>query len=174
MNTSKISIFLTILLVLSSCGMFKKDKKSSESNEIIKKKKRFEPNVFKRAEQAVENEGSIVFGGGKKTEQFGNYNVMWRATLDVFENLPIALADYSGSIISTDWYSSSSTSESVKIKVEFLSNDVKLSSIKVSGNKKICDLNLTSCKISITSKNFNSKIKDSIFSKVIELNRTKN
>lgn len=173
MNTSKISIFIAILLLLSSCGMFKKDKKNSDSNEIIKKK-RFEPNVFKRAEQSVEKDGSIIFGGKKNTEQFGNYNVMWRATLDVFENLPIALADYSGSIISTDWYSSSSTNESVKIKVEFLSNDVKLSSIKVSGNKKICDSNLTSCKISKTSKNFNLKIKDAIFSKIIELNRIKN
>ena len=40
--------------------------------------------------------------------------------------MPFALANYSGGIIVTDWYSDgSSENESVKISIRFLSNEVR-------------------------------------------------
>jgi hypothetical protein len=43
---------------------------------------------------------------------------MWRATLEILDFLPLAIVDYSGGIISTDWYNEGAASnESIKISV---------------------------------------------------------
>ena len=39
--------------------------------------------------------------------------------------MPLALANYSGGIIVTDWYSDNSNNESVKISIRFLSNEIR-------------------------------------------------
>ena len=46
--------------------------------------------------------------------------------------MPLALANYSGGIIVTDWYSDSDVNnESVKISVRFLSNEVRADALVV-------------------------------------------
>ena len=44
---------------------------------------------------------------------FASSNELWRASLDTLEFMPLALANYSGGIIVTDWYSDGSNDESM-------------------------------------------------------------
>ena len=43
-------------------------------------------------------------GGSGGNYQFASSNPMWRATLEILDFLPLANVDYSGGIITTDWY----------------------------------------------------------------------
>ena len=73
---------------------------------------------------------------------------MWRASLDILDFMPLALANYSGGIVVTDWYSDSDTNnESVKISIRFLSNEVRADALEVKVFYKNCSVDQT-CKIS--------------------------
>ena len=43
-------------------------------------------------------------GSGGTSYQFASSNPMWRATLEILDFLPLANVDYSGGIVTTDWY----------------------------------------------------------------------
>ena len=68
------------------------------------------PNVNERVRKNLEEGKSFsiakVMKGNEKgtTYQFASSNPMWRATLDILDFLPLANVDYSGGIITTDWY----------------------------------------------------------------------
>ena len=83
-------------------------------------------------------------GGGKsgKTNyQFASSNPMWRATLEILDFLPLANVDYSGGIITTDWYNESTGSnESIKITIRFLTNEIRADGLKIIVHKKICNI----------------------------------
>ena len=49
---------------------------------------------------------------------------MWRASLEVLNNLPLASVSYDAGIIITDWYSLNKNQESIKIVINIISNDV--------------------------------------------------
>ena len=168
--------FLNIIFIfvfLQSCSVF--SKKNEESQAVKKvfgeKKKRLEPNLRERAEKY---EGTLLLGGKKKgnnTFDFATSNVLWRASIEALDFIPLANASYSGGIIVTDWYSPSlSSNEQVKIEVNFLSSDLKPSSINVKSFKKTCETSSLKCKTVSGDKNFNEKIKSSIFNKARELN----
>ena len=71
--------------------------------------------------------------------QFASSNPMWRATLDILDFLPLANVDYSGGIITTDWYNEGTSSdESIKITVRFLTNEVRADGLKIIVHKKKC------------------------------------
>ena len=54
--------------------------------------------------------------------------------------MPLALANYSGGIIVTDWYSENNTeNESIKISIRFLSNEVRSDALNVNIFVKKCD-----------------------------------
>ena len=77
-----------------------------------------------RVRQNIEEGKRFRLGslGGNKTGEFdfASSNELWRASLDTLEFMPLALANYSGGIIVTDWYSDgSSENESVKISIGF-------------------------------------------------------
>ncbi len=79
---------------------------------------------------------------------FASSNELWRATLDTLDFMPLALANYSGGVIVTDWYSDDDKSnESVKISVRFLSNEVRSDALLVKVFYKSCSVQ-QSCKIS--------------------------
>jgi len=82
---------------------------------------------------------------------------------------------YSGGVIVTDWWTKKGSKESIKIQVNFTSNEVKASSIKISSFKKICD-DSNICKIASLPQSFNSKVKDSIFdqAKTIKIEQEEN
>ena len=66
---------------------------------------------------------------------------MWRATLEILDFLPLANVDYSGGIITTDWYNEGTASdESIKITIRFLSNEIRADGIKVIVHKKKCNI----------------------------------
>ena len=56
--------------------------------------------------------------------------------------MPLALANYSGGIIVTDWYSDgSSQDESIKISIRFLSNQIRSDALKIKVFYKNCSNN---------------------------------
>ena len=80
-------------------------------------------------------------GKGGTNYQFASSNPMWRATLEILDFLPLANVDYSGGIITTDWYNEGTASdESIKITIRFLTNEVRADGIKVIIHKKKCSI----------------------------------
>ena len=84
-----------------------------------------------------------MMGGGKggTNYQFASSNPMWRAALEILDFLPLANVDYSGGIITTDWYNEGTTSnESIKITVRFLTNEIRSDGIRIIVHKKRCNV----------------------------------
>ena len=99
-------------------------------------KKRVEQNLKEgrgfRLNDAFTSKGGGVF-------EFASSNELWRASLDTLEFMPLALANYSGGILVTDWYNDgSSENESVKISVRFLSNEVRSDALMIKVFYKNC------------------------------------
>ena len=103
------------------------------------------PNADERVKKNLEEgKGITLMGlgkGGKTNYQFASSNPMWRATLELLDFLPLANVDYSGGIITTDWYNEgTASSESIKITVRFLTNEIRADGIKVIVHKKKCSI----------------------------------
>ena len=128
--------FFLIILILSffqSCGginLKRADVKDVPINDAEKERK-------------IKEGRGITIGGNKKRSgsfEFATSNEMWRAAMDVLDFVPLTTADYSGGIIITDWYSDNLDSqESIKIMINFLSNEIRADGIKVKVYKKICN-----------------------------------
>ena len=136
-----------------------------------------EQDGFKKARESADKGGGIFGTLGKDVQNqqgqgninFGNSNVLWRATLKSLDFLPLINADYSGGIIIYDWYSESSNSdEQIKITVKFLSNELRTESVEVSSHKKICDQN-QKCFTKKTDVDFNKNIKENILAEARKL-----
>ena len=130
--------FLTgiiILGLLSSCGIYAPSdarKVSPNSNERVKKNLEEGKGI---------SFGKMMGGGSGTSYQFASSNPMWRATLEILDFLPLANVDYSGGIITTDWYSEgTSLDESIKITVRFLTNEIRSDGIRIIVHKKRCDI----------------------------------
>ena len=148
-------VFIFFLLSILSCS--KNDQTSQEP---------FEPDPAKRA-RANADRGGGIFGNinNQKTGstfEFASTNVLWRATLKSLDFLPLINADYSGGIIIYDWYSQSNNpKEQIKISVQFLNNELRSESIKITAHKKICET-IERCSNSNLDQNFANSIRDSI------------
>merc|ERR1711964_600818 len=80
-------------------------------------------------------------GEGGTSYQFASSNPMGRATLEILDFLPLANVDYSGGIITTDWYNEGTSSdESFKITVRFLTNEIRADGLKIIVHKKKCNI----------------------------------
>ena len=78
---------------------------------------------------------------GGTSYQFASSNPLWRATLEILDFLPLANVDYSGGIITTDWYNEGTSSdESFKITVRFLTNEIRSDGLKIIVHKKRCNI----------------------------------
>ena len=102
-----------------------------------------------RVKKNIEEGRGFRLMGDKKggTFDFASSNELWRATLDTIDFMPLVSANYSGGIIITDWYNdSSSTGQSVKISVRFLTNEVRSDALDVKVFTKNCD-STVDCKI---------------------------
>jgi len=100
-------------------------------------------NVNDRVKKNLEEgKGFTVKGMGKGKQtayQFASSNPMWRATLDILDFLPLANVDYSGGIITTDWYNEGTASdEALKITIRFLTNEIRSDGIRIIVHKKRC------------------------------------
>jgi len=150
-------IIFIIITFLNHCA---------KTNPITGEKVLIETDTAKKSREFVDKQGGL-FGdiGGKNkstTFEFGTSNVLWRATLKSLDFLPLLNADYSGGIIIYDWYSQANNpKEQIKISIQFLNNELRSDSIKITAHKKICD-NADRCSNSTTDQNFANSIKENI------------
>jgi len=171
----KFLLFFALTIILASCSTFKSNENKEKEGEQIVKKKRINPNVEQRAREAAEKGGGIFNSGNKSTTyDFATSNVLWRATLESLEEIPLSVVDYSGGVVSTDWYSGNKSTnnkqkESIKITVRFLSDKLSVSSIKIISHKKICDQS-NQCSTIKLNNDFNQKLKSGIMNKARVLN----
>ena len=127
------------------------------------------PRAEDRVRQNIEEGRGLRLGslGGSKTGEFdfASSNELWRASLDTLEFMPLALANYSGGIIVTDWYSDgSSENESVKISIRFLSNDIRSDALSVKVFYKKCSVQ-NSCQILDRSGDLSAELSKQILTK---------
>jgi len=150
-------LFLSIFIFLNNC---------SKTDAITGEKEVIETDMRKKTEQARDKSGGLFGDIGKKTSgttfEFATSNILWRATLQSLEFLPLVNADYAGGIIIYDWYSEDpNASEQIKVSVRFLNNEIRSDSIQVITQKRTCNTN-GKCIISKGGEIFSKDIKDSI------------
>ena len=104
--------------------------------------------------------------GGKKGGEFefANSNPLWRASLDIIEFMPLLSVDYGGGIIITDWYGDEKENNSIKISIQFLSNEIRSDALKIKVFKKNCT-SLTDCKVLISDSSINEELRVAILKK---------
>ena len=156
----KIIIFsLLLLTTLSSCGALGYKK---SSNEIPQ-------NAQERARKNVKEGRGVSIGGmlnrgGNTNYEFSTSNPMWRATL---ENV-----DYSGGVVITDWYSDNlNNNDSIKISVQFLSNEVRSDSLKINVYQKKCTAS-NACQVKLTESKIKNELLEVILVKAKSLEKT--
>ena len=156
-NSSTLS--LLFFLFLLSCG---------KTDPITGEKILIEPNPSIKARKSADEGGGIFGDIGKRNAiqnssiNFANSNILWRSTLKSLDFLPLLNTDYSGGIIIYDWYSQTNNpKEQIKISVQFLDNELRADSIKITAHKKICET-IERCSNSTLDQNFANSIKDSI------------
>jgi len=160
---NKILIILvgsTFIYLLSSCGIYKPvdaRKVSPNADERVKK-------------NLEEGKGFTVMGGlkgGKTSYQFASSNPMWRATLEILDFLPLSNVDYSGGIITTDWYTEGTASdESIKITIRFLTNEIRADGLKIIVHKKKCNVQQT-CSVKKVSSALENELRVAILKKAV-------
>ena len=92
---------------------------------------------------------------------------MWRATLEILDFLPLANVDYSGGIITTDWYNEGTASdESIKITVRFLTNEIRSDGIRIIVHKKRCNIQ-QKCTVRKISSTLEQELQIAILKKAI-------
>ena len=127
---------IVILGFLGSCGIWDPaDARKVPANVNERVRKNLEEGkgfTLNKAKQGI---------GGGTSYQFASSNAMWRATLEILDFLPLANVDYSGGIITTDWYNEGTSSdESIKITVRFLTNEIRSDGLKIIVHKKRCNI----------------------------------
>ena len=122
--------------LVSSCGIYK----PVDARKVP-------ANVNERVQKNLEEGKGMTLkrlmtgGGGGTSYQFASSNPMWRATLEILDFLPFANVDYSGGIVTTDWYNEGTASnESIKITVRFLTNEIRSDGLKIIVHKKRCNI----------------------------------
>ena len=133
----KILFVFTIFVAFSfliSCGIYK----PVDARKVS-------PNADERVRKNLEEgRGITLMGGikgGKTSYQFASSNPMWRATLEILDFLPLTNVDYSGGIVTTDWYNDGTADdESIKITVRFLTNEIRADGLKIIVHKKKCNI----------------------------------
>ena len=151
-------LFIFLALLTFNCG---------KTDPITGEKIIIEPDPAKKARDAATRSGGILgaISGQKISDQtvnFGNATVLWRATLKSLDFLPLISSDYSGGILIYDWYSQNNNSkEQIKISIQFLSNELRSDSIKITAHKRICE-NIDKCSNLIVDQKFADTVKENI------------
>ena len=159
-SITKIIILTLTLVLLSSC-----------KNGIGGDARENPPDPKARIQKNIE-EGrgfrlteDLLKGGSGGSFVFASSNELWRATLDVIDFMPLALANYSGGIVVTDWYSEGKNlNESIKISVRFLTNEVRSDALDIKIFTKNCDTSID-CKINENKGSLVTELTKSILKK---------
>ena len=156
-------IGLILIALLSSCGIWNpSDARKVSPNSKERVKKNLEEGKGLSMKKLLNEQG-----GGGGSYQFASSNPMWRATLEILDFLPLSNVDYSGGIITTDWYNEgTSLDESIKITVRFLTNEIRSDGLKIIVHKKRCTID-SNCKISKISSALEHELQVAILKKAI-------
>ena len=134
------ALYLLIFQVLVSCGIYRPvDAKKYPPQPELRVKNNIEEGRGFRLMTGFGNEK-----GGKF--EFANANPLWRASLDIIDFMPLLSVDYGGGIIITDWYGEENENDTIKITIQFLSNEIRSDALNIKVFKKNCT-NLSSCKV---------------------------
>ena len=131
-----------------------------------------------RARKNVEEGRGFTLGKQKQNSgvfNFATSNELWRASIDTLNFITLANVDYSGGIIITDWYSENNSNQSIKITIQFFSNEIRADGLDVLLHKKICD-EKNQCSIKKIDNTLSYEIKETILKKAAlmkEENETK-
>jgi len=96
-------------------------------------------------------------GKGNGNFEFASSNELWRASLDTIDFMPLASVNYSGGIIITDWYSTNTSNESIKVSIRFLTNEIRSDALDIKVFKRKCKI-LNNCIISEQSGNLTKEL----------------
>ena len=158
-----LAIILIILPMLSSCGIYRPVSA-----------KDYPPEPEKRIKKNMEEgRGLRIWKKNKKggTFDFASSNALWRASLDTINFMPLLTADYGGGIIVTDWYNSTNDeNQSIKISIQFLSNEIRSDALDIKVFKKNCEIN-KNCKIVNSEGKLNNELKLAILKKAAILEK---
>ena len=148
--------------LLNSCGIYAPSdarKVSPNSKERVKK------NLEEGKGMSMKKLMGAGSGGG--SYQFASSNPMWRATLEILDFLPLANVDYSGGIITTDWYNEGTASdESIKITVRFLTNEIRSDGLRIIVHKKRCNIQ-QKCSVTEISSTLEQELQVAILKKAV-------
>ena len=163
----KLIAILLISLITAGCGGFKK----VDNRKVpVKGMDRAKQNIKEGRGVSL---GEIARGRGKTNYEFSTSNPMWRATLETLDFLPLATVDYSGGLVITDWYTDTdAASDSLKITVRFLSNEIKTNSLKVIVHKRTCK-EFNKCKTNILQSKISEELTRTILAKAVVLEKNK-
>ncbi len=165
-KTAKISLFLSIVLYLNSCGIYKPTDA-----------RKFPPEPKKRVQKNLEEGRGIKLfdtkNKGNGTFDFATSNELWRASLDTLDFIPLISADYGGGIIITDWYNENNSYEdSIKISVRFLTNEIRSDALNVKVYTKKCKT-LNDCTINENNPEIEKKLISTILTKASKYKKAK-
>ena len=159
----KFIFVITFSIFLQSCEALKFKRSDVKDNPIN--------DADKRQKNIREGKG-ISIGAGKKGSgvfDFATSNEMWRASIEILDFVPLATADYGGGVIITDWYKDDLNSkESIKIMINFLSNEIRADGLKVKVYKKICDNN-QNCNTQLMASSLENEIKLAVLKKAAQI-----
>ena len=165
----RILFYLSTIIIFSflySCGIYA----PSDARKVS-------PNSKERVKKNLEEGKGLsmkkLMGGGSDgtSYQFASSNPMWRATLEILDFLPLANVDYSGGIITTDWYNEGTASdESIKITVRFLTNEIRSDGIRIIVHKKRCNIQ-QKCTVRKISSTLEQELQIAILKKAVLFER---
>jgi len=125
--------------------------------------KRVEQNLREGRGFKLDNQFGNSRGG---VFDFANSNGLWRASLDVIDFMPLTSVNYSGGIIITDWYSENNNqSESIKISIRFMTNEIRSDALKIKVFNRKCSDSFLKCKITETEGVLVTELKREILKK---------
>ena len=156
----EILLLIIIGLILNACNgkIPGADARKVSYDPRERVKKNLEEGRGFRLDDSWSNRGSGNF-------EFATANELWRASLDTIDFMPIATANYSGGILITDWYSNNeSLSESIKIYIRFLTNEVRSDALDIKIFYKKCE-NIVNCKITEQEGNLKTELQKEILKK---------
>ncbi len=142
----KFIVFVVILpLLLMSCkgadGKFKLP--GGDARKFpADPKKRVEQNLKEGRGFRLTGEDGLFSNRGGGVFEFASSNVLWRASLDTIDFMPLASVNYSGGIIITDWYANNKNpNESIKISIRFLTNEIRSDALDIKAFTRKCSEN---------------------------------
>jgi len=162
MQKKVLLLSLLSLILLNSCSGVPEalKPKPSDAREVS-------PNAEDRVRKNMEEgRGFKLFKRNKGGEfEFANSNSLWRGAIETIDFMPLLSVDYGGGIIITDWFNDSADdNESIKIVINFLSNEIRADALDIKIFKKVCS-STVKCKTTVTKSNLNKELKLTILKK---------